>query len=323
MSSKKQITAARLLSTPLKQPHTCLIFWYSMYESDVQSLKVFIKANASTMVEIWNKTGNMLTVWTEARAEFSYDGEFQLMFEGRKESPGHMALDDISVTEVCPDIGNTDSKKNQLSYGVYVGTATGLAAILLIAGIVILIIVRKKRQRQESQKNETIIRREFPNANKYGDTYQEEKTNISNRNPDGKRLESIESHLNVHISTNYAYAEILDAKFDQVANAYDENTKTLPCKQTNLYDYSGADDVYNTTYESSRRIDDNAYDHISNKDDYKNITKVLNKEVFEPIYNHTTEKETHDETQATKKYAMSNQTYEVVRTHSATNSTCV
>ncbi|KAL3835889.1 hypothetical protein ACJMK2_021350 [Sinanodonta woodiana] len=286
-----------------------------MYESDVQSLKVFIKANASTTVEIWNKTGNMLTVWNEARVEFSYNGEFRLMFEGKKEYVGHMALDDISVTEVCPaqykqssvlctvsgiycvphcmlaklsvisslftllltstqiisDIGNTDSKKNQLS-------------------------CKKKRQRQESQKNKIIIRREFPNANKYGDIYQEEKANISNRNPDGKRPESNESHLNVHTSTNYAYAEILDAKFDKVASAYDENTKALPCKRTNLYDYSGADDVYNTTYESSRRIDDNAYDHISSKDDYKNITKVLNKEVFEPIYNHTTEKETHDET---------------------------
>ncbi|KAL3835885.1 hypothetical protein ACJMK2_021346 [Sinanodonta woodiana] len=306
-----------------------------MYESDVQSLKVFIKANASIKVEIWNKTGNMLTVWNEARVEFSYNGVFRLKFEGKKEYAGHIALDDISVSEVCPatstqiisDIGNTDSKKNQLSYklnyGVYVGTATGLAAILLIAGIVILIIVRKKRQRQESQKNETIIRREFPNANKYGDIYKEEKANISNRNPDGKRPEGNESHLNVHTSTNYAYAEIIDAKFDQVANTYDENTKTLPCKQMNLYDYSGADDVYNTTYESSRRIDDNAYDHISSKDDYKSITKVLNKEVFEPIYNHTTEKETHDETQATKKYTMSNQTYEFVRTHSATNSTCV
>ncbi|KAL3835892.1 hypothetical protein ACJMK2_021353 [Sinanodonta woodiana] len=102
MSSPNQINAVRLLSNPLKQPHTCLIFWYSMYESDVQNLKVFIKPNASTKVEIWNKTGNMLTVWNEARAEFSYNGVFRLKFEGKKESPGHMALDDISVTEVCP-----------------------------------------------------------------------------------------------------------------------------------------------------------------------------------------------------------------------------
>ncbi|KAL3835887.1 hypothetical protein ACJMK2_021348 [Sinanodonta woodiana] len=255
-----------------------------MYENDAQSLKVFIKSNASTTVEIWNKTDNMPPVWNEARVEFSYNGEFQLMFEGTKEYVGHMALDDISVTEVCPatstqiisdnvtSIGNTDSKKNQLSYGVYVGIAIGPAAILFIAGIVTLIIVRKKRRRQESQKKETIVERKFTNGNNHGDRQEEEETNISNQTPDGKCPESNEIHLNLNITTNHACAEIPDAQYDKFANTGHENTNILPYKQANISDYEEVDDVSNTRYEPLRQRDGKTYDHISGKDDYKNTT---------------------------------------------------
>ncbi|KAL3835890.1 hypothetical protein ACJMK2_021351 [Sinanodonta woodiana] len=309
ISSPNQITVARLLSTPLKQLHTCLIFWYSMYESDVQSLQVFITLNDSTKLEIWNKIGNMPYVWNEARVTFSYDREFQIVFEGKKASDGHMALDDISVTYVCPatstqsivdnvtpvgntdskknqlsststqsisdnvtSIGNTDSEKNQLSYGVYVGISTGFAAILLITCIVTIIIVRKKRRRHESQKKETIMGVGYLFANNHGDRREEEKANISNQTPDEIRTEINEIHVNVHTSTNNACAEIPDAQYDKVANTGYETTNILPYKQANISDYVEVDDVSITRYEPLRQRDGDTYDHISGKYDYENTT---------------------------------------------------
>ncbi|KAK3718970.1 hypothetical protein QZH41_017584, partial [Actinostola sp. cb2023] len=95
---------ARLISNSLPATNqTCLSFWYHMYGSDINTLRVLIKKGLSKSI-VWSKSGQQGNKWFEGKVNLTSKDEFQILFEGIRGSgfEGDIAIDDISIKhEVC------------------------------------------------------------------------------------------------------------------------------------------------------------------------------------------------------------------------------
>ncbi|XP_006813258.1 MAM and LDL-receptor class A domain-containing protein 1-like, partial [Saccoglossus kowalevskii] len=96
---------ARLISPIISQDSGCsMTFYYHMYGTDINTLKVFTKEYGSMAVEqVWDQPGAQGNVWLETTVNFYNMQPFQVLIEASCGDGvyGDIAIDDISFSEGC------------------------------------------------------------------------------------------------------------------------------------------------------------------------------------------------------------------------------
>ncbi|XP_077978860.1 MAM and LDL-receptor class A domain-containing protein 1-like [Glandiceps talaboti] len=86
---------------------TCLHFWYHMYGTSVNTLRVMVRPVSGTDMVIWELTGDKGDQWFEGQARIDSTVQYQVLFIGIVGSSytSDIALDDISFdTVTCPTL---------------------------------------------------------------------------------------------------------------------------------------------------------------------------------------------------------------------------
>ncbi|MBN3299346.1 AEGP protein, partial [Amia calva] len=97
----------RLLSYPQPTPSTslCLSFWYQLYGPQTGSLNVKLRSvNDGQELLLWTRSGSHGNTWHHGNCLLTpIPPNFQLVFEAVRDGfDGHVAVDDVMVTESCP-----------------------------------------------------------------------------------------------------------------------------------------------------------------------------------------------------------------------------
>lgn len=78
----------------------CLTFWYHIYKSNPDTLRVYIESGNTTQL-LWSQNGHNLNQWNFANLTVSNSEPYMIIFEGVR-GTGYwsvIALDDISLLE--------------------------------------------------------------------------------------------------------------------------------------------------------------------------------------------------------------------------------
>jgi len=74
--------SARIVSpTVTTQQATCVLFWYHMYGSDVNSLSMYVKTGGNLGTPYWTKSGTKGNSWISAQVETGPLSNAQVMIE--------------------------------------------------------------------------------------------------------------------------------------------------------------------------------------------------------------------------------------------------
>ncbi|XP_066292880.1 MAM and LDL-receptor class A domain-containing protein 1-like, partial [Branchiostoma lanceolatum] len=118
-SSQVQDDVARLISPSISNNMKCLEFWYHMYGSSTEELRVYLRLTGSSLPDVltWSKTGDKGDVWLRARVHLDEGSDFNVIFEGVRGSSfrGDIVIDDVSF-RTTPCGGDCDFDTDVCGY---------------------------------------------------------------------------------------------------------------------------------------------------------------------------------------------------------------